>query len=373
LPWVRGAIAYAYTAKEMPDTESSSRRFSILLALASAVLFGLAAPAAKVLITETDPWLVAGLLYLGSGLVLTCVVVMQRGSGRTRPREASLTRRDWPWLGGAILTGGVVGPVFLMFGLSWGSASDTALLLNLEGVFTALLAWVVFREHVDARVAAGMAAITLGAVVLAWSPSAGFRLTWSSLAVAGACLAWAIDNNLTRKVSSSDPVQIVALKGLIAGAVNIAIAMRLGARLPGVTTLAATSAVGALGYGVSLILFIVALRHLGAGRASAYFSIAPFVGALGGVLALGEPVTGRMLAAAALMAIGVGLHVSERHEHDHAHAPLQHDHRHSHDEHHKHVHAAGTPVGEPHSHPHAHETLRHSHPHFPDIHHRHHH
>lgn len=368
---IGGLLAVRVHCGEMPDTESSGRRSSILLALAAAVLFGLAAPAAKVLISETDPWLVAGLLYLGSGLVLACVVVIQRGTRRTRPREASLTRHDVPWLGGAILTGGVAGPVLLMFGLSWGSASDTALLLNLEGVLTALLAWLVFREHVDARVAAGMAAITLGAVVLAWSPSARSGLTWSSVAVAGACLVWAIDNNLTRKVSSSNPVQIVALKGLIAGAVNIAIAMRLGARLPGGTTLAATAAVGALGYGVSLMLFILALRHLGAGRTGAYFSTAPFVGALAGVLALGEPVTGRMLAAAALMALGVWLHVSERHEHDHGHAPLEHDHRHRHDAHHQHAHPAGTPAGEPHTHLHTHETLRHRHPHFPDIHHRH--
>jgi drug/metabolite transporter (DMT)-like permease len=352
----------------MPET----RRSAILLALASAVLFGLAAPAAKVLVNEADPWLVAGLLYLGSGLALACVAAMQRRTGRGRPlREATLTSRDVPWLAGAILAGGLVGPVLLMFGLSWGSASDSALLLNLEAVFTTLLAWLVFREHVDARVASGMVAITLGAVVLAWRPSAGSLLSWSSLAVAGACMVWAIDNNLTRKVSSRDPVQIVALKGLIAGAVNFALALGRGARLPDATTLVATAVVGALGYGLSLILFILALRQLGAGRATAYFSTAPFVGGLAGVFVLGESVTSRLVIAAALMAIGVWLHVTERHEHVHQHEPLQHDHRHWHDLHHEHSHPAGTPAGEPHSHLHTHEKLQHSHPHYPDIHHRH--
>jgi drug/metabolite transporter (DMT)-like permease len=355
----------------MRGGDFSDRGVAIALALAAAVLFGLSAPAAKLLVGTTDPWLLAGLLYLGSGISLGLLLATRRTATRDRPHEASLARGDWPWLGTAILTGGVVGPVLLMFGLSWGSASDSALLLNLEGVFTALLAWCVFREHVDRRIAAGMAAISIGAIVLVWSPSEGVRLTWSSLTVAGACLAWAIDNNLTRKVSSSDPVQIAALKGLIAGAVNVAIAIALGGHLPGLTTLAGAAAIGVFGYGVSLVLFILALRHLGAGRAGAYFSTAPFVGALGGVLALGEPVTPRLITAAVLMGIGVGLHVSERHAHDHLHEPIEHDHRHSHDEHHQHAHAAGTPAGEVHSHRHVHAPLRHRHPHFPDIHHRH--
>ncbi len=355
----------------MRPADFSGRGFSIALALAAALLFGLSAPAAKMLVSVTDPWLVAGLLYLGSGTLLALFLVARRAATPGRRHEASLARADWPWLSAAILTGGSVGPVLLMFGLSWGSASDSALLLNLEGVFTALLAWFVFREHVDRRIAAGMAAIFTGAMALAWSPSDGLRLTWSSLAVAGACLAWAIDNNLTRMVSSGDPVQIAALKGLIAGAVNVAIAFGRGGRLPGLTMLVGAAGIGVFGYGISLVLFILALRHLGAGRTGAYFSTAPFVGALGGVLALGEPVTGPLLAAAALMGVGVWLHVSERHEHEHVHGGIAHDHRHAHDEHHQHDHPAGTPSGEPHSHRHVHAPLGHSHPHFPDIHHRH--
>jgi drug/metabolite transporter (DMT)-like permease len=243
--------------------------------------------------------------------------------------------------------------------------------LNLEGVLTAALAWGVFREHLNRRVVAGMAAITLGALTLAGDPFSGFRWTWASVLVAGACLSWAVDNNLTRKVSAGDPVQIAALKGLIAGAVNIAAALVLGRRIPGASALAGAAVVGAVSYGLSLVLFILALRRLGASRASAYFSTAPFVGAVGGVVALGEPLTRDLLVAGAFMAVGVWLHVTEEHGHEHPHERLEHDHRHSHDEHHQHEHAAGISPGEPHSHPHVHGAFLHIHPHYPDIHHRH--
>jgi drug/metabolite transporter (DMT)-like permease len=225
----------------------ASPRLSIVPALGAAVLFGLAAPGTKLVLNQTEPWLVAGLLYLGSGLALTCIAAARRRMMGRGAREARLTRRDLPWIAGAILAGGVAGPVLLMFGLSWSSASESALLLNLEGVFTGVLAWCVFREHVDVRVGAGRAAITLGAVVLAWSSGAGPRFSWSALAVAGACLMWAIDNNLTRKIASRDPVHIAALKGLIAGTVNFALALVGGARVPETATVVATAAIGATG------------------------------------------------------------------------------------------------------------------------------
>ena len=343
----------------------------IAVALAAAALFGLSAPAAKILLGATDPWLLAGLLYAGSGLLLGGFLAIEGVRGRRRRAEGPLVGTGWFWLAAAIGAGGLVGPVLLMFGLAGGSAAGSALLLNLEGVFTALLAWVVFREHVDRRIAAGMAMIALGAFVLAWDPWGDYRFGWPSLLVVGACLAWAADNNLTRRVAASDPIQIAALKGLIAGAVNVVIALARGATLPGAGVIAAATGVGVLGYGVSLVLYILALRHLGAGRAGAYFSTAPFVGALGGVVAVREPVTASLLAAAALMGVGVWLHISERHGHEHAHEPLAHEHRHRHDAHHRHAHGADAPPGEPHSHWHVHVPLRHSHPHYPDIHHRH--
>jgi drug/metabolite transporter (DMT)-like permease len=189
--------------------------------------------------------------------------------------------------------------------------------------------------------------------------------------IAGACLAWAVDNNLTRKVSQTDPVQIALLKGCVAGVVNVGIAFGLGSALPPLGVLGAAAVVGFAGYGVSLVLFVVALRHIGTARTGAYFSLAPFFGGLVAVLVLGEPVTIQIVAAGSLMALGVWLHLTERHEHEHGHEEMAHEHRHVHDEHHQHRHDGSEPPGEPHSHWHAHAQLRHSHAHFPDIHHRH--
>jgi drug/metabolite transporter (DMT)-like permease len=286
-------------------------------------------------------------------------------------REAALTRKDLPWLAGAIVAGGVVGPVLLMWGLMATPASSASLLLNLEGVLTALLAWFVFRENFDARIAIGMGLIAAGGVFLSWSgrPEAG--LPWSSFAIAGACFAWALDNNLTRKVSAGDPVQIAMLKGMVAGSVNTALAFTLGAKLPAAPSLVAVGAVGFLGYGVSLALFVLALRHIGTARTGAYFSVAPFAGAVISILLLGDTLTLGVGVAAGLMGLGVWLHLTERHKHDHRHEGMEHEHLHSHDAHHQHAHEPAAPPGEPHLHWHRHEQLAHSHPHFPDIHHRH--
>ena len=338
-------------------------------ALAAAVLFGLSAPAARLLLGVTDPWLLAGMLYLASGLGLGALI-LARGV-IAGARETPLTRADGPWLGAAVMAGGVVAPVLLMLGLVRLGAARAALLLNLEGVFTVLVAWVVFREHVNARIALGMAALGAGALLLAWEPSAGLALDVGALLVAGASLAWAIDNNLTRRVSGGDPVQIAAIKGAVAGTINVLLAVAVGARWPGVGAVGGATIVGILGYGISLVLFVQALRRLGTARTSAYFSTAPFIGAVAGVLTLGEPVTASLTIAGALMAVGVWLHLTERHEHEHVHEPLDHDHLHWHDEHHRHAHESGAPPGEPHAHRHTHEALRHRHPHYPDLHHRH--
>jgi drug/metabolite transporter (DMT)-like permease len=349
-----------------------ARRTGPGLALGAAVLFGLSAPAAKLLAGRVDPWLLAGLLYLGSGMGLALVRLSRRALGHAA-RETPLTRRDARWLAGAIAVGGVVGPVLLMYGLAGGTALQSSLLLNLEGVFTALLAWSFFRESFDARIAVGMAAIGVGAATLSWQPSAPLALDASALLVAGACLAWAIDNNLTRMVSGGDPVQIATLKGAAAGSINVLLALVGRASWPAPAAALGAGVVGFLGYGTSLVLFVLALRLLGAARTGAYFSTAPFVGALAGVLLLQEPLTARLLLAAALMATGVWLHLTEHHEHEHRHEAIVHTHRHWHDEHHRHPHAPGTTAGEPHSHEHTHAPLRHRHLHFPDQHHRHHH
>jgi drug/metabolite transporter (DMT)-like permease len=349
-----------------------ARRTGPGLALGAAVLFGLSAPAAKLLAGTVDPWLLAGLLYLGSGIGLALYRLTGRLLG-SAVREAPLARRDLPWLTGAITLGGVVGPVLLMYGLALGTAVQSSLLLNLEGVFTALVAWSIFRESFDARIAVGMAAITAGAAALAWNPAGTFALDASALLVTAAGLAWAIDNNLTRMVSGGDPLQIAALKGVAAGTINVVLAIAQQAPWPGPAAMLTAGIVGVLGYGTSLVLFVLALRRLGSARTGAYFSTAPFVGALAAAVVLEEPLHWRTLIAAILMGAGVWLHLSERHEHEHQHEALEHTHAHIHDEHHRHPHAPGTPSGEPHSHAHVHEPLRHRHPHFPDLHHRHHH
>jgi drug/metabolite transporter (DMT)-like permease len=288
-----------------------------------------------------------------------------------RRSDAPLSRQDLPWLGGAIAAGGIIGPVLLMYGLAGGTAVQSSLLLNLEGVFTALLAWSFFHESFAARIAIGMAAIAAGAAVLSWRPGESLALDGSALLITGACLAWAIDNNLTRRVSGGDPLQIAALKGMAAGSINVLLAVVQHAPWPASPAILGAGVVGCLGYGTSLVLFVLALRLLGTARTGAYFSTAPFVGALAGALALHEPLTGQTFLAGVLMGAGVWLHLTERHVHEHDHETLEHSHAHVHDEHHRHTHASGTPPGEPHSHPHVHGSLRHSHPHFPDLHHRH--
>jgi drug/metabolite transporter (DMT)-like permease len=257
-----------------------------------------------------------------------------------------------------------------MFGLTSTPASQTALLLNLESVLTLVIAWVVFKENVDLRLFIGAVAIVVGAVVLSWPRELATELGWGPLLIAAACLAWAIDNNLTRKVSAADPVQVAMLKGLVAGTANVGIAIALGAQMPPADSLVAASLVGLLGYGISLVLFVFALRHLGTARTGAYYSLAPFIGAAAAVAMLGEDVTWPFLVGGALMAVGLWLHLTERHLHTHEHEPMEHDHLHVHDEHHQHDHP--DPVGpEPHSHPHWHGGLIHRHVHYPDLHHRH--
>ena len=337
-------------------------------ALLAAALFGASTPLAKGLLQDSSPQLLAGLLYLGSGAGLLVVWLGRRGGAR---REAALTSRDLPWLAGAIASGGVLGPFLLMYGLLEASASSASLLLNLEAVFTSAIAWAVFREHVPLRIVLGMVAIVAGGVALSWEGHVAWGSIWGPLAVAGASLCWAIDNNLTQRVSAGDPMQIALLKGLVAGAVNTGLALSLGARLSGPVPVAAAVLVGFFGYGVSLVCFVLALRELGTARTGAYFSLAPFIGAALGLLLYREPVTPLFLAAATLMTLGLWLHLSERHEHRHRHELLEHTHMHVHDEHHQHAHPSGHAPGEPHTHPHRHERLTHSHPHYPDVHHRH--
>jgi drug/metabolite transporter (DMT)-like permease len=346
-------------------------QIAILYALAAAALFGLSTPAAKVLVGSVEPMVLAGLLYLGAGLGVALLRRFVSSIRDTRAPEQALVWKDIPWLAGAIAAGGVVGPILLLIGLSSIDAATASLLLTFEGAATALLAWFVFKENFDRRVAAGMGLLAAGAVILSWSGAPTLTNLLGPLAIVGACAAWGLDNNLTRKISLADPLQIVVLKGLIAGPVNLALGLWAGGVLPDMSTLLMSAIVGFLGYGVSLAFFVFALRHLGAARTSAYFSTAPFIGAMAAIVVLGAPLTLQVLAAGALMASGVWLHITERHAHEHVHEPLIHSHPHVHDAHHQHRHNANDPPGEPHTHVHAHDRLRHTHPHTPDMHHTH--
>lgn len=337
--------------------------------LASAALFGASTPISKVLLGSINPWLLAGLLYLGSGIGLWGYQQISNALGR-KAAEAPLRAADTPWLAGAIIAGGIVGPVLLMVGLASTPGSIAALLLNLEAVATMVIAWTVFREHFDRRILIGAIAILCGAVLLSWRGDVG-GVGFGAFAIAGACVAWGIDNNLTRKLSSADPVQIATIKGLVAGSVNLVLAFSAGAHFPPISTALISMFVGLLGYGLSLVLFVMALRHVGAARTGAYFSAAPFIGAIIGLAIFRDAISAQFVVAAFLMAFGLYLHLAERHEHSHFHEPLEHEHAHVHDEHHRHAHAPDDPAGEPHAHRHRHAPLQHAHAHFPDLHHQH--
>lgn len=332
----------------------------VSFAILAAVLFGISTPLSKWLLADIPPQFLAGLLYLGSGVGLTLGNVLWG-------RPLSIPRADLGWLGLAILCGGILAPVMLLAGLQVTTASTASLMLNLEGVFTAGLAWLVFREGFDRKILAGMVLIVAGGLVLQVQ-GAAIVLGPGALWIGAACLGWALDNNFTQKVSAGDPLQIAALKGLVAGTVQLLAAWSSHQlHAPSFAPLVAAAGLGLVSYGFSLAAFVLALRHLGTARTGAYFSLAPFVGAALSLAIFREPVTLRLVGATLLMAGGVYLHLTEHHEHEHTHEEMEHEHFHEHDEHHRHGHDH---LG-PHTHHHRHERLTHTHPHYPDLHHRH--
>jgi len=346
-------------------------RTAVFYAFLSAALFGLSTPAAKRLLGSVDPIILAGLLYCGAGIGVSLLRRLIPAILDSAAREARLPRKDYPWLAGAVAAGGIAGPILLMAGLARTDATTASLFLTFEGAATALLAWFVFHENYDRRIALGMACLIAGSIVLGWTGVPTMAGIIGPLLIVGACVMWGLDNNLTRKVSLSNPLQIVEIKGLVAGPVNLALGLAAGGALPSLAASLTGMGVGFVGYGLSLVLFVMALRHLGTARTSAYFATAPFLGAIAAIVALGEPVTGQVLAAGAIMGVGVWLHLTERHVHRHIHEPMAHSHPHVHDEHHRHKHSGAEPEGEPHTHFHEHGRMTHTHPHVPDMHHVH--
>ena len=340
------------------------------LALFAAALFGASTPLAKLLLQDISPLMLAGLLYLGSGMGLLAIRLGRSLFAANSDDEASLQPRDYAWLAAAIIAGGVCAPVLLMWGLSGTTAAAASLLLNLESVITTLVAAAIFREAVSTRIWLASIITLIGGLLLSYDPAMPLSLSLPSLAVAGACLMWAFDNNLTRKISASDPVNIAIVKGIVAGAVNTGLALAIDAAVPGVTSIAGAMLLGLFSYGISLVLFVYALRYLGSARTGAHFSTAPFIGAAISILLLNESFTIIFALALLFMIFATWLVLTEQHRHQHTHEYLAHNHKHHHDEHHQHRHE-GTEDPAPHTHEHAHLPLTHAHPHLPDIHHRH--
>jgi drug/metabolite transporter (DMT)-like permease len=359
-----------------PSHGSQERPNPILVGTAcgigAALLFGLSPPLVKLLLPTSTPVMLAGLLYLGAGLGLLGVRLV---SWRSRighvGREAQLRRGDLAPLVGVIVTGGMVGPVLMLVGLGRVSGSVGSLLLNLEAPFTIALAVAFFREHLGRREALAALVIVAAAVLLSFQGGEVHADGLGVLALAGACMSWGLDNNLTQRLSVRDPVSLVQVKAIGAGACNVALALALGAKVPSVRHVLIAGVLGLACYGVSILLDVYALRLLGAAREAALFASAPFVGALASVIILGERLSIREVGALLIMALGVALLVRARHAHPHTHEPLEHDHLHTHDEHHQHEHPPGFNTSEPHSHSHRHAPLTHDHPHVSDLHHRH--
>ncbi|MCX6561787.1 MAG: DMT family transporter [Candidatus Aminicenantes bacterium] len=353
--------------------------------LVSAALFGVSPPLAKLLLRDTDPLVLAGLLYAGAGIGLTLYNQLRPRGSHAGSEPSPLNRKDAPWLAGAIVCGGIAAPILLLLGLSRLSGFSASLLLNLEGVATALLAVLLFGEPAGRRTWAALAAMTAAGFLMSWDVSAGRISALGVLLVLAAMAAWGADNNFTRMIADKNPVRIAQVKGLIAGAFSLGLAAWLGRPFPHWTYWLAGAALGAFSYGISLVLFIRALSGLGAFRTGAFFSLGPFVGAVLSLVLLREAPSWPLLPGVLLMLAGTALIVLERHGHAHHHDRLVHAHpHHHHDDHHNDHHShhdpeperlpGGRSSEEPsrgHVHEHSHEEREHSHAHWPDIHHRH--
>lgn len=333
----------------------------VVRAALAALLFGASTPFAAQLAREVNPFTLAGLLYLGAA------VAVLPGALTRRPDPAAL-RRGAGRLTVAVVVGGAAGPVLLALGLQHASAANASLLLNLELVFTVVLAAVVFREHIGRRVAAGTVLVGAASALLA-GPGATSGLRLGALLIAAACVCWAVDNSVTAALDELAPVHITLAKGLVAGTANTLIGLAV-APAPAWSLVGAALLVGALGYGLSITLWVAGARDLGAARAQVVFATAPFLGTVVAWTVLREPVEGITVAALVLAAAGVALVTRSGHVHDHVHDATVHDHEHTHDDgHHDHLHPDGF-TGR-HQHGHEHTLVRHSHPHVPDLHHRH--
>jgi drug/metabolite transporter (DMT)-like permease len=346
-------------------------RYSFVQALLAAALFGLSAPAAKLLLGKIEPVTLAALLYLGCGLGLMVLKLLQRAAGLRLAREASPTRADLGWLSGATLVGGVAAPIVMMVSLRQTTAAAASLLLNFESVATVLIAAVLFKEAVGRRIWTAVAFVALAGAFLSVAPGGGWAISLSSLGILLACVLWGLDNNFTQRISAKDPMVITMIKGIAAGVVTLALSRISGGRFPGLLVSLGALALGFVSYGLSIYLYILSLRGLGTARTGTLFGTAPFIGVAGSLILFRTTLTWQLLAALPLMVTGAWLLLAERHGHSHTHEEFEHAHAHAHDEHHQHDHEEIAITGRVHAHPHKHPVLTHGHTHTPDIHHRH--
>jgi len=346
-----------------------SNLVSITQAALAALLFGASTPLAKLLLGEVDPVLLAALLYLGSGISLAVIKLIQRTRSQPGSPEAPLIRQDVPWLLGAIFFGGIAAPITLLFSLKSTPAATSSLLLNFEGVATTLIAALIFKEAVSRRAWVAVGLITLAGILLSLNPGAGWGFSPGALGIVIACGFWGLDNNFTRNISAKDPLTIVAIKGMAAGSFSLVLALLLKNPVPGAGVILGAMVLGSLSYGASIVLFILAMRGMGAARTSALFGMAPLAGMILSLVIFRGSIQWILFLAAPLMAAGALLFIGEEHQHEHRHAETSHEHAHTHpDEHHDHAHDGFTGR---HSHPHDHPEVVHNHHHMPDIPHRH--
>lgn len=346
------------------------RAIPVLFAILSASLFGISVPFAKLLVEGIDPVVLAGLLYIGAFVGLSIYAIVARVARGERTHYTHLDRKDAPWLAGATISGGIVAPICLITGLTFTTGFAASLLLNLEGLMTALIAYLFFKENLGWKLGMAVVCMTAAGVLLSWDSSTGMISVAGPLLLLAAGIAWGIDNNLTRQISGKNPVQIAQVKGLIAGTASLSIALVIGSNAPAFGSLVVALILGSISYGASLVLFVQALQGMGASRTGAFFSIGPFVGAIVSIILLNEWLGWIMLPAAALMFAGVIAIVYERHSHAHVHEEAVHSHLHSHDDF-SHDHTHPVPVDRLHVHEHTHRSASHDHAHWPDIHHRH--
>lgn len=350
---------------------SKKNLYPILQALLAALLFGASAPIAKVLLGNVQPIPLAGFLYVGSGISLLAVKAWQR-LRKNHETEAGLTRSDIKWLAGAVVTGGIAAPIVLLFSLRETPGATASLLLNFEGVATTLLAALIFKESIGRRSGLAILLITLAGILLSTNLNQEWGLSIGALGILTACLFWGLDNNLTCNISAKDPLIIVMVKGLAAGCFSLLLSAALGDQFPGLDIVLKAMLLGSLSYGASIVLFVHAMRALGAARTSALFGTAPLAGLILSFIILREGFTIMLLIAVLLMVVGAFLLINEEHIHHHTHDEITHAHSHRHnDSHHIHDHVEGINLDQTHSHLHLHICLKHDHHHMPDLHHKH--